>query len=89
MAAIGSAESSSDIRTELSREVGYVILYAIGDGKVEVLNGKERLRLPISWLKPLWQGNIIELWQAPLKDTLRLDMEGLQLKCWTSCWQKR
>jgi general secretion pathway protein A len=57
-------------------EVGYVILYAIGDGKVEVLNGKERLRLPISWLKPLWQGNIIELWQAPLKDTLRLDMEG-------------
>ncbi|PQJ65531.1 general secretion pathway protein GspA [Vibrio jasicida] len=57
-------------------EVGYVILYAIGNGKVEVLNGKERLRLPISWLKPLWQGNIIELWQAPLKDTLRLDMEG-------------
>jgi general secretion pathway protein A len=57
-------------------EVGYVILYAIGDGKVEVLNGKDRLRLPISWLKPLWQGNIIELWQAPLKDTLRLDMEG-------------
>lgn len=57
-------------------EVGYVILYAIGDGKVEVLNGKERLRLPVSWLKPLWQGNIIELWQAPLKDTLRLDMEG-------------
>ncbi|WP_063344046.1 ExeA family protein [Vibrio jasicida] len=57
-------------------EVGYVILYAIGDGKVEVLNGKDRLRLPISWLKPLWQGNIIELWRAPLKDTLRLDMEG-------------
>jgi general secretion pathway protein A len=57
-------------------QVGYVILYAIGDDKVEVLNGTQRLRLPVSWLKPLWQGNIIELWQAPLKDTLRLDMEG-------------
>ncbi|UTZ20720.1 ExeA family protein [Vibrio campbellii] len=57
-------------------QVGYVILYAIGDNKVEVLNGSQRLRLPVSWLKPLWQGNIIELWQAPLKDTLRLDMEG-------------
>ena len=57
-------------------QVGYVILYAIGDKKVEVLNGSQRLRLPVSWLKPLWQGNIIELWQAPLKDTLRLDMEG-------------
>ncbi|MEF1307160.1 peptidoglycan-binding protein, partial [Vibrio owensii] len=57
-------------------QVGYVVLYAIGDDKVEVLNGSQRLRLPVSWLKPLWQGNIIELWQAPLKDTLRLDMEG-------------
>lgn len=56
--------------------VGYVILYAIGDGKVEVLNGSERLRLPTSWLKPLWQGNILELWQAPLEETLRLGMEG-------------
>ncbi|HHX8658290.1 TPA: AAA family ATPase [Vibrio diabolicus] len=57
-------------------DVGYVILYAVGNDKVEVLNGKQRLRLPISWLKPMWQGNIIELWQAPLKETLRLDMEG-------------
>ncbi|MFN1651295.1 AAA family ATPase [Vibrio rotiferianus] len=57
-------------------QVGYVILYAIGDDKVEVLNGTQRLRLPVSWLKPLWQGNIIELWQAPLKDTLRMDMQG-------------
>ncbi|MCQ9084671.1 ExeA family protein [Vibrio harveyi] len=57
-------------------QVGYVLLYAIGNDKVEVLNGSQRLRLPVSWLKPLWQGNIIELWQAPLRDTLRLDMEG-------------
>ncbi|HGY9610590.1 ExeA family protein [Vibrio harveyi] len=57
-------------------QVGYVLLYAIGNGKVEVLNGSQRLRLPVSWLKPLWQGNIIELWQAPLRETLRLDMEG-------------
>ncbi len=57
-------------------DVGYVILYAVGNDQVEVLNGKQRLRLPVSWLKPMWQGNIIELWQAPLKDTLRLDMEG-------------
>ncbi|MCR9770893.1 AAA family ATPase [Vibrio harveyi] len=57
-------------------QVGYVLLYAIGNDKVEVLNGSQRLRLPISWLKPLWQGNIIELWQAPLRETLRLDMEG-------------
>ncbi|MGR5549190.1 AAA family ATPase [Vibrio sp. DNB22_12_1] len=57
-------------------QVGYVILYAIGDNKVEVLNGSQRLRLPVSWLKPLWQGNIIELWQAPLKETLRLGMQG-------------
>ncbi|MHA2826845.1 ExeA family protein [Vibrio harveyi] len=57
-------------------QVGYVLLYAIGNDKVEVLNGSQRLRLPVSWLKPLWQGNIIELWQAPLRETLRLDMEG-------------
>ncbi|QOW04849.1 AAA family ATPase [Vibrio parahaemolyticus] len=57
-------------------DVGYVILYAVGNDQVEVLNGKQRLRLPVSWLKPMWQGNIIELWQAPLKETLRLDMEG-------------
>ncbi|MGR5238012.1 AAA family ATPase [Vibrio alfacsensis] len=57
-------------------QVGYAILYAMGDENVEVLNGKSRLRLPVSWLKPLWQGNIIELWQAPLNETLRLDMEG-------------
>lgn len=57
-------------------EIGYVILYAIGNDKVEVLNGKQRLRLPASWLKPLWQGNVIELWEAPLKGTLRVDMEG-------------
>ncbi|EDP58406.1 ExeA family protein [Vibrio sp. AND4] len=57
-------------------QVGYVILYALGDNKVDVLNGSQRLRLPVSWLKPLWQGNIIELWQAPLRDTLRSDMEG-------------
>ncbi|ELH7810759.1 AAA family ATPase [Vibrio harveyi] len=57
-------------------QVGYVLLYAIGSDKVEVLNGSQRLRLPVSWLKPLWQGNIIELWQAPLRETLRLDMEG-------------
>ncbi|GEM74261.1 ExeA family protein [Vibrio sagamiensis] len=57
-------------------KVGYVVLYAIGDNKVEVLNGQQRLRLPTSWLKPLWQGNIIELWQAPLRETLRLEMEG-------------
>ncbi|PFG45290.1 type II secretion system protein A [Vibrio sp. ES.051] len=57
-------------------EVGYVILYAVGNDKVEVLNDKQRLRLPVSWLKPMWHGNIIELWQAPLKETLRLDMEG-------------
>ncbi len=57
-------------------ETGYVILYAVGNDKVDVLNGKQRLRLPLSWLKPMWQGNIIELWQAPLKDTLRIDMEG-------------
>ncbi|HAS6493974.1 TPA: AAA family ATPase [Vibrio parahaemolyticus] len=57
-------------------DVGYVILYAVGNDQVEVLNGKQRLRLPVSWLKPMWQGNIIELWQAPLKETLRIDMEG-------------
>ena len=57
-------------------DIGYVILYAVGNDKVEVLNGKQRLRLPLSWLKPMWQGNIIELWQSPLKETLRLDMEG-------------
>ncbi|EOI6603464.1 AAA family ATPase [Vibrio parahaemolyticus] len=57
-------------------DVGYVILYSVGNDQVEVLNGKQRLRLPVSWLKPMWQGNIIELWQAPLKETLRLDMEG-------------
>ncbi|WP_029788794.1 ExeA family protein [Vibrio harveyi] len=57
-------------------QVGYVLLYAIGNDKVEVLNGSQRLRLPVLWLKPLWQGNIIELWQAPLRETLRLDMEG-------------
>ncbi len=57
-------------------DVGYVILYAVGNDQVEVLNGKQRLRLPVSWLKPMWQGNIIELWQSPLKETLRLDMEG-------------
>ena len=57
-------------------QVGYVLLYAIGNDKVEVLNGSQRLRLPVSWLKPLWQGNIIKLWQAPLRETLRLDMEG-------------
>ncbi|MFZ3419978.1 AAA family ATPase [Vibrio harveyi] len=57
-------------------QVGYVLLYAIGNDKVEVLNGSQRLRLPVSWLKPLWQGNVIELWQAPLRETLRLDMEG-------------
>ena len=57
-------------------KIGYVVLYAIGDNKVEVLNGQQRLRLPTSWLKPLWQGNIIELWQAPLRETLRLEMEG-------------
>ncbi len=57
-------------------DIGYVILYAVGNDQVEVLNGKQRLRLPVSWLKPMWQGNIIELWQAPLKETLRLDMEG-------------
>ncbi|MDF4942074.1 peptidoglycan-binding domain-containing protein, partial [Vibrio parahaemolyticus] len=55
---------------------GYVILYAVGNDQAEVLNGKQRLRLPVSWLKPLWQGNIIELWHAPLNETLRLDMEG-------------
>lgn len=57
-------------------EIGYVILYAVGDDKVEVLNGEQRLRLPLSWLKPMWQGNIIELWQSPLQETLRLDMQG-------------
>ncbi|NMS08028.1 general secretion pathway protein GspA, partial [Vibrio parahaemolyticus] len=57
-------------------DVGYVILYAVGNDQAEVLNGKQRLRLPVSWLKPLWQGNIIELWHAPLNETLRLDMEG-------------
>ncbi|EOX4846852.1 AAA family ATPase [Vibrio alginolyticus] len=57
-------------------DVGYVILYAVGNDQAEVLNGKQRLRLPVSWLKPLWQGNIIELRHAPLNETLRLDMEG-------------
>ncbi len=57
-------------------ETGYVVLYAIGNGKAEVLNGEQRLRLPISWLTPMWQGNIIELFQAPLKETLRMGMEG-------------
>ncbi len=57
-------------------EMSYVILYGVGNNKVEVLNGKQRLRLPISWLTPMWQGNIIELWQAPLKGTLRIDMQG-------------
>ncbi len=57
-------------------EMGYVILYGVGNNKVEVLNGKQRLRLPISWLTPMCQGNIIELWQAPLKGTLRIDMQG-------------
>nr|WP_319555607.1 AAA family ATPase [uncultured Vibrio sp.] len=57
-------------------DIGYVILYAVGDDTVEVLNGEQRLRLPLSWLKPMWQGNIIELWQSPLQETLRLDMQG-------------
>ncbi len=61
-------------------ETGYVILYAIGNDKVEVLNGKQRLRLPISWLTPMWQGNVIELWQAPLKGTLRMNMKGAAIE---------
>ncbi len=57
-------------------ETGYVVLYAVGHNTVEVLNGTQRLRLPTSWLTSMWQGNIIELWQAPLKSTLRINMEG-------------
>ncbi|MDF2153277.1 ExeA family protein [Vibrio sp. CAU 1672] len=57
-------------------QVGYVVLYALGEEEVEVLNGQQRLRLPTAWLQPMWQGNIIELWQAPLRETLRLNMTG-------------
>ncbi len=61
-------------------ETGYVILYAIGTNQVDVLNGKQRLRLPTSWLTAMWQGNIIELWQAPLSSTLRMNMEGAAIE---------
>ncbi|MCA0935326.1 AAA family ATPase [Vibrio alginolyticus] len=75
-------EQSRPVILELNDhgETGYVILYAIGKDKVEVLNGKQRLRLPISWLTPMWQGNIIELWQAPLKGILRMNMEGAAIE---------
>lgn len=57
----------------------YVVLYRVKGDEVEVLNGRERIAMPKSWLEALWTGEYYSIWQRDIYTTLRLNQQGEQV----------
>jgi general secretion pathway protein A len=57
----------------------YVVLYSANGDEVEVLNGRERIVMPKSWLEALWTGEYYSIWQRDIYTTLRLNQQGEQV----------
>ena len=61
---------------ESSGKTFYAVLYAIYGDQVELLNGSQRVRAPLSWLEKAWDGEYQTLWYRRIYKTLRLGSTG-------------
>ncbi|OIN28027.1 AAA family ATPase [Vibrio barjaei] len=64
----------------LDGQQSYVVLYQVSDDQVQILNGRQRIALPKSWLEQLWTGEYYSIWQRELQTTLRLNQQGAQVR---------
>ena len=54
----------------------YAVLYKLTQNSAQLLLGTERIELPISKLKELWQGQYHQIWQGYWHQTLKPNMSG-------------
>ncbi|CAM2972220.1 ExeA family protein [Vibrio neptunius] len=54
----------------------YAVLYKLTPNSAQLLLGMERIELPITKLKELWQGQYHQIWQSYWHQTLKPNMSG-------------
>ncbi|CAH0526888.1 ExeA family protein [Vibrio hippocampi] len=64
----------------IDNQMSYVTLYQVNDDKAQVLNGEQRIVLPVSQLQQYWSGEYYRIWQRELTETLRMNQTGEQVR---------
>ncbi|WP_413285811.1 AAA family ATPase [Vibrio sp. MA40-2] len=54
----------------------FAVLYGVYQDKIELLNAKQRVSLPIEWLNNHWSGEYQTLWYSEIDQVLKVDSNG-------------
>lgn len=54
----------------------YAVLYQVRQDKIELINGHQRVSVPIDWLEANWSGEYQTLWYSEINQVLKLNHRG-------------